>query len=63
MGGEHDDDDAHLQFDMVSIIDPMGEQRGRQVDVGKVTAVKVVEPVSSEAFDPFLSWAVVELRI
>ena len=45
---------------MLFAVDPVGEEDGREVDVGEVSAMEGAESVAREAFDPFSACGGVE---
>lgn len=54
---------VHLERDDVRTIQTLSEENRREIDVGEVASVEIVQPISGKVFDPLCAWAVVELRV
>jgi hypothetical protein len=54
---------VHLKRDYVRTIQALSEENRREIDVGEVASVEIVQPISGKVFDPLCARAVVELWV
>ena len=52
-----------LELDVVTVVDTVCEEDGGQIDVGEVASSERSQAVLGQVLDPFVSWAIIKVRI